>query len=232
MWAYVATGSGASAAATVNFNTSYTNSETVVNVVQLSGNNTTTPIAQSHTNSGSNSPTIGSLTSPNAANGEIEFVGVDGGSGTVLLDPQRHDQARRTRQQLHVGLVLHGLGASDRVGCPQLQPRLGRDRDRDQPRLNRHARAGGSSDLSPGLPRSWLQRLTGSAGSSGSGGGGGGGGSGYSGGTATYTIANASITVGAGSGTQGGGGAGSSGSTGSTGGVGYATFTGSGISGS
>ncbi len=85
VWAYWATGNGSTGTVTVNFSAG--NYETVVNVVQLSGNNTTTPIAQSHTNSGSSSPTIGSLTSPNAANGEIEFVGVDGGSGTVLSTP-------------------------------------------------------------------------------------------------------------------------------------------------
>lgn len=83
LWAYMATGNGTSGAVTVNFNASDSNNVTVIDVIQLSGNNTSGPVPQSVTNSGSTSPTIGLLTNPNSINGEIEFVGLQGGQPTI-----------------------------------------------------------------------------------------------------------------------------------------------------
>jgi hypothetical protein len=83
LFAWVATGSGSTGAVTVNFNASCNNTVTVVNLVGLSGYNTTTPIAQSPTSSGNSTSAAASLTSPNSGNGEVVFLGVRGGVVTV-----------------------------------------------------------------------------------------------------------------------------------------------------
>jgi hypothetical protein len=83
LFAWVATGSGTTGPVTVNFNTSCNNTVTVVNVVGLSGYNTTTLVAQSPTNSGTSTSATATLTSPNSGNGEVVFLGVRGGVLTV-----------------------------------------------------------------------------------------------------------------------------------------------------
>ena len=83
LFAWVATGSGTTGAVTVNFNTTCTNTVTVVNIVGLSGYNTTTPIAQSPSNSGNSTSATVTLTSPNSGNGEVVFLGIQGGVVTV-----------------------------------------------------------------------------------------------------------------------------------------------------
>ena len=83
LFAWVATGSGSTGTVTVNFNTSCTNTVTVVNIVGLSGYNTTTPIAQSPTSSGNSTSATATLTSPNSSNGEVVFLGIQGGVVTV-----------------------------------------------------------------------------------------------------------------------------------------------------
>jgi hypothetical protein len=77
------TGSGTTGAVTANFNTSCTNTVTVVNVVGLSGYNSTTPVAQSPTNSGNSTSATATLSSPGSGNGEVVFLGVQGGAVTV-----------------------------------------------------------------------------------------------------------------------------------------------------
>ncbi len=83
LFAWVATGSGTTGAVTINFTTTCTNTVTVVNIVGLSGYNTTTPIAQSPTNTGNSTSAAATLSSPSAANGEVVFLGIQGGVVTV-----------------------------------------------------------------------------------------------------------------------------------------------------
>jgi hypothetical protein len=54
------------------------NVETTIEVVQLSGNNTTTPIAQSINGTGTSTSATATLTSPNTLNGEVVIAGVHG----------------------------------------------------------------------------------------------------------------------------------------------------------
>jgi hypothetical protein len=77
LWAYVATGNGAAASVTAHFNSAFTNTSTFVYVVQLSGSNTTGPVAQSLTSSGASSPTNSSWSNSNATNGELLFAGAE-----------------------------------------------------------------------------------------------------------------------------------------------------------
>lgn len=89
LWAFWATGNGTTAAVTATFGSTGTNTATTVDVIRLSGNNTTSPIAQSATNgSGSgvpSSPAVATLTSPSALNGEVVFVGAALAAPTISL---------------------------------------------------------------------------------------------------------------------------------------------------
>jgi large repetitive protein len=87
MWAYQATGTG-TASGTVVLNFTQNNVATVVDVVVLSGNNTTSPIVQSTTGSNSTGSTTASatLTTPSASDGEIVIVGA-AGDPTSLSTP-------------------------------------------------------------------------------------------------------------------------------------------------
>jgi hypothetical protein len=76
LYAYRGTGNGVNAAVSASFAGS-TNQETTVEVIQLSGNSTSTPIAQSPNASGTATPATATLTSPNSLNGEIVLVGVN-----------------------------------------------------------------------------------------------------------------------------------------------------------
>jgi hypothetical protein len=79
LYAFSATGNGTNAAVSVSVNGGTGNNvETTIEVVQLSGNNTTTPIAQSINGTGTSTSATATLTSPNTLNGEVVIAGVHG----------------------------------------------------------------------------------------------------------------------------------------------------------
>lgn len=78
VWAFLATGNGASGAVTVTFNTSGNNAFTTIDVVALSGNNTATPVAQNVHGAGTSTTATAALTSPSSLNGQIVVVAVAG----------------------------------------------------------------------------------------------------------------------------------------------------------
>jgi hypothetical protein len=87
LWIYRATGTGtASGTVTVNFN-NLDNIGTLVQVVVMSGNNTTTPIAQSPTpttcTTSCTAAATANLTSPSATSGEIVLTGQAKATGTA-----------------------------------------------------------------------------------------------------------------------------------------------------
>lgn len=93
VWAYRATGTGtANGTVSVNFGTG-NNTRTMIDVVQLSGNSTASPVARSAVNSGTSATaSSGALTGANASNGELFFAGVSSSvtmsvpSGYTALD--------------------------------------------------------------------------------------------------------------------------------------------------
>jgi hypothetical protein len=74
LFAWTATATGSAGTVTVNFAGGSNANPTVVEVVQLSGNNTTTPIAQESTATGVLGAASADLTAPNASNGELVLV--------------------------------------------------------------------------------------------------------------------------------------------------------------
>jgi hypothetical protein len=77
VWAYRAAGTGtANGTIGVNFSAS-NNTRTVIDVVQLSGNSTASPVARSAVSSGSSATASGgALTGASASDGELFFAGV------------------------------------------------------------------------------------------------------------------------------------------------------------
>jgi len=85
-WVYRATGTGtASGTVTVTFNNA-DNIGTLVEVLVASGNQTSNPIAQSLTNTGSSNSATASLTSPSSSNAEVVLV-AQGDAGTAMGTP-------------------------------------------------------------------------------------------------------------------------------------------------
>ena len=74
MFAWTATATGSTGSVTVNFASETNANPAVVDVIELSGNDTTTPIAQSPTNASALLTATANLSSPNAANGEMILV--------------------------------------------------------------------------------------------------------------------------------------------------------------
>lgn len=77
VWAYRATGTGtANGTVSVNFNTG-NNTRTAIDVVQLAGNSTASPVARSTVSFGSSATaTAGTLNGASASDGELFFAGV------------------------------------------------------------------------------------------------------------------------------------------------------------
>lgn len=71
LFAWKAVGNGTSGTVTVNFAAGSNANPTVVDVIQLSGNNTTTPIAQAPTALATSGNATANLTSPTTLNGEL-----------------------------------------------------------------------------------------------------------------------------------------------------------------
>lgn len=75
LFAYRATGNGTSGTVTVNFSGNNKNIVTVVDVIQLSGNDTGTPIVQFSNASGTSASATASLSNPAAGDPEIILIG-------------------------------------------------------------------------------------------------------------------------------------------------------------
>ena len=141
LFAWVATGSGTTGAVTINFTTTCTNTVTVVNIVGLSGYNTTTPIAQSPTNTGNSTSATATLSSPSAANGEVVFLGIQG-----AWSPSPGPRASRSSSStaaVRAVATTPGLTSIPRRAHPPPSPShqtgLGDDRIGNKPRMIRTA---------------------------------------------------------------------------------------------
>ena len=66
-----------------------TNTRTVIEIVRMSGNNTTSPIAQSNPTNSAAAKTVptATLTSPNSANGEVVIFGTQENAGASAPTP-------------------------------------------------------------------------------------------------------------------------------------------------
>ena len=85
VYAWQATGNATTGTVTVTFSGNNKNIVTVVDVIQLSNNNTSSAIAQFATATGSSGTATGALTSPAAGDAEIFFVGA--GANTTVATP-------------------------------------------------------------------------------------------------------------------------------------------------
>jgi hypothetical protein len=74
LYSWRATGNGSTANVVVTFSGNNKNVLTVVDVVEVAGNDTTTPIAQSTTNTANSATATTTLTSPTAGNGEVDLI--------------------------------------------------------------------------------------------------------------------------------------------------------------
>jgi hypothetical protein len=74
LFAWTATANGSSGSVTVNFASGSNANPTVIDVIKLSGNNTSTPVAQQTTGSSQTGTATATLASPNGANGEVVLV--------------------------------------------------------------------------------------------------------------------------------------------------------------
>jgi hypothetical protein len=127
----------------VNFNTSCTNRVTVVNVVGLSGYNTTTPIAQSPTNSGNSASATATLTSPKTGNGEVAFLGVRGGVVTVTRPSGFSQVFFNSGSQggsYNAGSYFNPQASASSTFTVFGRPHMGNDRLGDQPRVTPNSR--------------------------------------------------------------------------------------------
>jgi hypothetical protein len=99
--AWQAAGTGVSGGAvTVNF-AAANNLTTTIDVVQLSGYNTASPIARSAVNPGSSSPATGAaLTGASASDGEVFFAGLSG-SATTMSTPNGYTALDAPATALH-----------------------------------------------------------------------------------------------------------------------------------
>ena len=88
VFAWLASGNATTGPVTINM--SKANDVTVVDVVQLSGNNLTTPIAQSTTGSGTGTTATSTLTTPAVGNAEIAFFATT--PNTTLTTPSAFAQ--------------------------------------------------------------------------------------------------------------------------------------------
>lgn len=83
-------GNGATGSVTVSFTGNNKNVLTVVQVIELSGNDTATPIVQSPAATGTTSPATATLTSPGSGNAELVLIGATG--NTTVATPAAFTQ--------------------------------------------------------------------------------------------------------------------------------------------
>jgi hypothetical protein len=100
LYAFVATGNGSSGAVNVAIGGSgASNQATVVEVIKLSGNNTTTPVVQAVNKAGTNNSATASLSSPSTASAEVVLVGMQGtGAGGATINAPSGYSALDTTQ--------------------------------------------------------------------------------------------------------------------------------------
>jgi hypothetical protein len=109
MEAWIGTGNGTTGSVTVTFQNAK-NVATVIDVIELAGNNTTTPIHQVGTATGSSSSSTVSLPGASASNGEVAFVASS--SDTTIGTPAGFRQVDSQAGATGTGFSVKSLFAS------------------------------------------------------------------------------------------------------------------------
>jgi hypothetical protein len=111
LWTYLATGTGASGAVTVNFSSSASNTGTFIYVLQLSGDNTAGVVAQNTAGTGSTSPITSSWTNSNSTNGEIVVgAALDHTNQSITINSPSTGSWSPTTYSGNNGTIGYGMG--------------------------------------------------------------------------------------------------------------------------